>query len=53
MKDNTSHDVIDKWNEFVELLKIEHDELQKEFQGGLDHALTNFKGSNGLHPKIK
>jgi hypothetical protein len=21
-----------KWNEFVELLKIEHDESQKEFQ---------------------
>jgi hypothetical protein len=23
MKDNTSHDIIVKWNEFVELLKIE------------------------------
>jgi hypothetical protein len=32
----------------IELLKIEQDELQKEFQRGSDHALTNFKGSNGL-----
>jgi hypothetical protein len=23
MKDNTSHDVVVKWNEFIELLKIE------------------------------
>jgi hypothetical protein len=31
----------------IEVSKIEHDKLQKEFQRGLDHALTNFKGSTG------
>jgi hypothetical protein len=31
----------------IEVSKIEHDESQKEFQRGLDHALTNFKGSIG------
>jgi hypothetical protein len=28
-------------------LKIEYDELQKEFQRGSNHALTNFEGSSG------
>jgi hypothetical protein len=32
---------------FIELLKIEYDELQKEFQRGSNHALTNFEGSSG------
>jgi hypothetical protein len=48
MNDKTSHDV--KWNEFIKLLKIEHDKLQKEFQRGLDHADMNFEGSAGPRP---
>ncbi len=47
MKDKTLHDIIVKWNEFIELLKIEQDESQKESQRGLNHALTNFEGSSG------
>jgi hypothetical protein len=27
MKDKTLHDIIIKWNEFIELLKIKQDEL--------------------------
>jgi hypothetical protein len=53
MKDNISHNVIIKLNEFVELLKIEQDELQKEFQRGSNHTFINFEGSSGLHPKNK
>jgi hypothetical protein len=47
MKDKTSHEVVVKWNEFIELLKIEHDELQKDSQRGSDHTFTNFEGSSG------
>jgi hypothetical protein len=36
-----------KWNEFIELLKIKHDGLQKESQRDSDHALTNFERSSG------
>jgi len=50
MKDKTSHDVIIKWNEFIELLKIEQDKSQKESQRGSNHALMNFEGSNGPCP---
>jgi len=32
---------------FIELLKIEYDELPKGFQRGSNHALTNFEGSSG------
>lgn len=32
MKDKTLHNVIIKWNEFIECLKIEQDELQKKSQ---------------------
>lgn len=53
MKDKRSHNVVVKWNEFVELLKIEQDESQKEFQRGSNHTLMNFKGSSGPHPTKK
>ncbi len=48
-KEKTSHNIIIKWNEFIKLLKIEQDELQKEYQRGSNHTLTNFKGSSGPH----
>jgi len=50
MKNKTLHDIIIKWNEFVELLKIELDESQKEFQRGSNHTVTNLKVFSGHHP---
>ncbi len=48
MKEKTLHNIVIKWNEFTELLKIKHDDSQKEFQRGSDHALMNFEGSSCL-----
>lgn len=35
------------WNEFIELLEIEEDELQKDFQRDFNHTLINFEGFSG------
>jgi hypothetical protein len=53
MKDKTLHAIIVKWNEFVELLKIELDESQKEFQRGSYHIVMNFEGFSGHRPTKK
>jgi hypothetical protein len=47
------HDIAICWNEFIKLLKIEKDELQKGFQRGFKHILTNIEGSSGPRPMEK
>jgi len=47
MEEKIMHDIVIHWNEFVKLLKIEKDELQKDSQIGSDHILTNFEGFSG------
>jgi hypothetical protein len=38
MKGKTLHNMVIRWNEFIELLRIEKDELQKDYQKGSDHT---------------
>jgi hypothetical protein len=49
MEEKTTHDIAICWNEFIELLKIEEDELHKDFQRDFNHTFINFEGSNGPH----
>jgi hypothetical protein len=50
MEEKTTHDIAICWNVFIKLFKMEKDELQKDFQRGFNHILTNFEGSSSPHP---
>jgi hypothetical protein len=47
IEEKIMHNIAIRWNEFIKLLKIEEDELQKDFQRGFNHIFTNFEGFSG------
>jgi len=44
MKDETLYDIVIKWNEFIELLKIEHDKLQNGVSKGFRPRIHELRG---------
>jgi hypothetical protein len=44
MKDETLHNIVIKWNEFIELLKIKHDKLQNGVSKGFKPRIHELQG---------